>query len=202
MDQAQFNEHYERLFDDLPTERRETLETMVSEMALDQRLMPQLAPEALELFNASTADRPGVRYGSVVTATRAPGLRTAVRAGLDPYAQASHALFTLVWWIASRTPLDRIPALPLDIREQLTAVFGAMPSWRDSDGVVPTLSQPWGELIHCAYSDHLDTIGHFHGPDLTPPHRDWVTAGSDFRRPDFDLLWDRVADFVAESLSI
>lgn len=189
---------YGGLMGDLPEERRLALETMVQEVTVDQRLMPQLAPAALDLFNASTGDRPGVAYGSVITRASPPGWRTAKRAGIDPYAQVSHGIFTLIWLIASRTPSTRIPPTSLTHRETLERGFGSLPTWRDSDGVVPTLAQPWGEILYTAFADHHDTIGHFDDPNHDPPHVDWLTAGTGFRRPDFEALWTAIATFLAD----
>ena len=45
--------------------------------------------------------------------------------------------------------------------------------------------------------DHLDVIGHFHGPDHQPPHTDWLNTGSKFDRPEFERLWTSVARFIA-----
>ncbi len=199
LDRSLLDELYQGLLGDLSEDRRQALEAMVQEVSLDQRLMPQLAPEALDLFNTSTGDRDGVAYGSVVTRASPPGMRTTLRAGLDPYAQASHALFSFVWLIASRTPSSRIPPLSLAHREKLQQGFGALPTWRDSDGVVPTLSQPWGKLLHTAYGDHLDTVGHFDDPKHDPPHMDWLAAGTGFRRADFEALWASIAAFFAET---
>ncbi|MCO4764392.1 MAG: triacylglycerol lipase [Myxococcales bacterium] len=198
LDRSLLDELYASLLGDLSEERRIALESMVKEVSTDQRLMPQLAPEALDLFNASTGNRPGVGYGSVITRANPPGVRSAIRAGLDPYAQVSHSLFSFVWLIASRTPTTRIPQLSFAHREALERGFGALPTWRDSDGVVPTLSQPWGQVLHTAYGDHLDTVGHFDDPNHDPPHDDWLAAGTGFRRPDFEALWRAIATFLAQ----
>src|SRR5207249_2827513 len=77
-----------------------------------QALLPQLTPEGMEVFNAATRDRPGVRYGSVVTRARPPGVRSTLAAGLDPSAQASHAVYQALYRLASSPPRGRAPALP------------------------------------------------------------------------------------------
>ena len=198
LDRSLLNDAY-AVLGDLPEERRLALEAMVQEVTLDQRLMPQLAPAALDLFNASTGDRDTVAYGSVISRANPPGWRSTVRAGIDPYAQVSHGLFSLIWLIASRTPTTRIPQLSLEHREALVEGFGSLPTWRDSDGVVPSLSQPWGRVLFTAFADHHDTIGHFDDPNHDPPHVDWLTAGTDFRRPDFEALWSAIAGFLADN---
>ncbi len=198
LDRSLLNDAY-AVLGDLPEERRLALEAMVQEVTLDQRLMPQLAPAALDLFNASTGDRGTVAYGSVISRANPPGLRSTMRAGIDPYAQVSHGLFSFIWLIASRTPTTRIPQLSLEHRQALEQGFGSLPTWRDSDGVVPTLSQPWGRVLYTAFADHHDTIGHFGDPNYDPPHVDWLTAGTGFRRPDFEALWASIAGFLADN---
>jgi triacylglycerol lipase len=68
---------------------------------------------------------------------------------------------------------------------------------RVNDGIVPTLSQLWGEVIRAVWADHHDVIGHFHHPTHVPPHFDWVASGTGFTREGFEALWDDVAEFIA-----
>ena len=77
----------------------------------------------------------------------------------------------------------------------LRTFYGVDPTPRDSDGIVPTLSQPYGQLLHAVIADHLDTIGHFDAPRRDPPHYDWLTSGSGFNRLAFEELWRKVVDF-------
>src|SRR5439155_139941 len=107
-------------------------------------------PVGLELFNATTRDRPGVRYGSVVTRARPPGVRSTLAAGLDPSAQATHALYQALYRLASRTPRGQVPALAPAQARRLRRAYGTLPGPGANDGIVPTRSQPWGDLIHAA----------------------------------------------------
>jgi hypothetical protein len=59
------------------------------------------------------------------------------------------------------------------------------------------LSQVRGRLIHAAWADHHDVLGHFKGPTHTPPHFDWMASGSGFDRVRFEALWGDVAGFLA-----
>ena len=72
-----------QLLSDFAGKRRRAIEQFFSSVHSDQGLVPQLAPGAMELFNAATPDRAGVRYGEVVTRARPPGIRSlaARRAG-------------------------------------------------------------------------------------------------------------------------
>ena len=67
---------------------------------------------------------------------------------------------------------------------------------RANDGIVPTLSMLWGELIWCGEGDHLDVLGHFHD-DLRPSeHVDWLTSGAEFTRHRFGRLNDSIVSWL------
>jgi triacylglycerol lipase len=151
----------------------------------------------MELFNASTQDRPGVRYGCVVTRARPPGVRSLWRAGLSGYGQATDALFVALYRIASGTRRGWLPRLNEAHARILRAAYGRIPPSSANDGIVPTLSQLRGELIAAVWADHHDVIGHFHEPRHVPPHFDWVASGTGFDRSQFEAVWRRVAAFLA-----
>ena len=161
----------------------------------DQNLLHQITPAGADVINASIADRPGVRYACVIARARAPGLRSLVGAGIDPYAQATHALYVALYRLASRTPRARAPALTAEQREVVHRAYGAT-DHRANDGMVPTLSQVRGEIVGAVWADHLDVIGHFHRPTHVPPHVDWLTSGTGFDRGDFEAVWREVAEFL------
>jgi hypothetical protein len=185
-----------RLLDDFSEDQRAPLEMFVEQIGRDQDLLPQITPAAMDLFNAGTGNRPGVRYGSVVSRVPVGGLRGFVTAGLSPYGQASHLLFLCISRLAAGFPAERAAALTTDHRAALRRDLGSEPDRRANDGIVPTLSQPWGEVIRAVTADHLDTIGHFRHPSHVPPHFDWLTSGSGFTRKHFLGLWEDVARFM------
>jgi hypothetical protein len=186
-----------RLLDDFSPDQRAPLETFVEQIGRDQDLLPQITPAAMDLFNAGTSDRPGVRYGSVVSGVSNGGLRGFLKAGLSPYRQASHLLFLTISRLAAGFPADRARAALTDAqRVALRRDLGRDPDRQANDGIVPTLSQPWGEVIRAVAADHLDTIGHFHDPTHVPPHFDWLASGSGFDRRQFLALWEDVARFI------
>ena len=156
------------LLGNLEPQQRELLDSFLRDVRGDQALMPQLTPEAMDLFEAATADRPDVRYGCIPVLATAPSLRTRVGLGLGAWAHATYSLYA---WLHGRVG--------------------------EGDGIVPIASQRRGLVLHEAHGDHLDVIGHFEGPDSTPPHVDWLTSGSGFSRPQFEALWTSVARFVA-----
>jgi triacylglycerol lipase len=186
---------FAELLGDFSPERREALTAFFGQVGADQSLVAQLTPEGMDLFNASVQDRPGVRYGSVVTRARPPSAWSHLSTGLDPYAQLTQGLYAL---IHHRAPI-RSPSLSSAHQAGLRAAYGAFKLEAASDGIVPTLSQPYGELLAAVWADHLDVIGHFDGPEHRPPHIDWLLSGTGFRRSDFERVWTQVAEFVLQA---
>ncbi len=189
---------WSQLLQDFSAERRRDLQAFFDAMGADRDLVAQITPAGMELFNASTGDRPGVRYGCVVTRARPPGLRSFLGAGIDPYAHATHALFVALYRLAARTPPGRVRT-PSAMVAGLSRAFRAPVDARVNDGMVPTLSQVHGEVVRAVWADHHDVIGHFHHPTHVPPHFDWVASGTGFTRRRFEGLWRDVAAFVAAS---
>ncbi|WP_224365023.1 esterase/lipase family protein [Hyalangium versicolor] len=189
---------FDQLLGDFSADRREAVSRFLADVGNDTSLIPQLTPEGIDLFNAGCEDRPGVRYGSVVTQARAPSLRTRVSAGLDPYAQITHTVYAFLYGQTLRMPLNQIPLHTAEQTAALVQAFGALPGPQACDGIVPTRSQVYGKVIGAVRADHLDAIGHFDQPSHQPPHVDWLISGSGFRRPQFEKVWKSVVDFVLE----
>jgi triacylglycerol lipase len=190
---------YEQLLGDFSRERRRAISDFFESLGRDQDLVAQIAPAAMDLYNASTDDRDGVRYGCVVSQARKPGLRSAIGAGFGPYSQATHALYVGLYRIASGTQREREPPLTTIQAAPLRAAYGRVPDITANDGMVPTRSQIWGEVIRAVWADHLDVIGHFSLPTHVPPHFDWLTSGTGYTRAQFEETWRSVAAFVAAS---
>jgi hypothetical protein len=187
----------DELLADFSTHRRRAIEGFLATLGRDQDLLGQITPGGMDVFNASTEDRPGVRYGCVVTRARPPGIRSFVSSVRDPYALATHALYVALYRIASGTPPSREPRLTREQAVALRRAYGWRTDVRANDGMVPTLSQVWGEVVSAAWADHLDVIGHFYRPNHVPPHFDWLSSGSGFDRPQFEQVWREVAAFLA-----
>jgi len=187
---------FQQLLSDFSPDRRRAVEAFFASVGGDQNLLPQITPAGTDVFNASISDRPGVRYACVVARARPPGLRSTLAAGIDPYAQATHALYVALYRLASRTPRGRAPALTPEQRKFLYRAYRRPTDHRSNDGMVPTLSQVRGELLGAVWADHLDVIGHFHRPTHVPPHVDWLTSGTGFDREHFETVWRNVAAFI------
>jgi hypothetical protein len=186
-----------QLLADFSGVRRRNLERFLAEVRTDQGLVAQLGAPAMDLFNASAGDRPGLPYGCVVAQARPPSLRSLVAAGLDPYKQATHALFVGLYRLARGPANGWLPRIDAGSADVLRRAFGFIPPAAANDGVVPTLSQVHGTILHAAWADHHDLLGHFHAPMHVPPHFDWMASGSGFTREHFEALWEDVAAFLA-----
>jgi triacylglycerol lipase len=184
------------LLADFSGSRRRAVEGFLADVRSDQGLVGQITPAGMDLFNASTLDRPGVRYGCVVTRARPPGFRSFFTAGLDAYAQATHALFVVLYRFASTTHGDRRPRVTAEHAAVLRRAYGRIPDLRANDGIVPTLSQLRGDPIAAVWADHHDVIGHFHLPKHVPPHFDWVASGTGFDRRQFEAVWRDIAAYL------
>jgi hypothetical protein len=156
----------------------------------------QLMPEVMELFNTAVDDSPDVRYGCVVSAGPPPNPRRVPLALISPLAALQLGVYATVYGVASRD-VSRYPyAAPSPEQQaQLERHIGAVdPGW--VDGIVPTLSMLWGELLWCGKADHLDIVGHFADDDQPELHVDWLSSGAHFRRGDFSAMIDAVVEFM------
>ncbi len=177
-------------------ERRREIVEFLRQVAAEQALVTQLTPDGIDLLNAAITARPGVRYGSIVCRARSPGFATLLRVGPSPAALASHAVFAALHRVTGRAAAFPAEAFDAAQLAALRVGFGAVPDANDNDGVVPTLSQPWGKVIAAVWADHLDVLGHFDGERLEPVHHDWLSSGTRFTASSFDDTWRRAAAFL------
>lgn len=196
MDNTIFDQVYDNLLHEFEASNEEQIKAFLANIRTDRSLIAELAPAKMAKFAERHPDRDGVRYGSVVLRTPNPGWKTTVDAGVNPYNQATHALYRGLHYLTSRTP--EFPELALEHRNRLFEAYGDNLSPRDSDGVVPTYSHPWGEVIYTGIGDHLDSCGHFEDKEHVPPHVDWLASGASFTRFDFEELWRAVANFLPD----
>jgi triacylglycerol lipase len=163
----------------------------------DQGGLIQIMPEAIDLLNASADDNPNIRYGCVLTAAPLPLQIKLVRRLLSPYAAATAALFSTLYQLSSQCPELYPYAQPTRAQETLLrSNFRSAVDDRSNDGVVPTLSMLWGELLWCGEADHLDILGHFHDDQKPALHADWMTSGAHFTRSRFNQAMDAISGFL------
>lgn len=161
----------------------------------DQGAIIQLTPESMDIFNAGIEDNPDVRYASLVTRMPPPGPVRLLRNLRSPINALSAAVFSTLYVGAGRTSRIYPPPNPSpEVRDYLEAALGLPIDNSLNDGLVPTMSMVWGEVIWAGTADHLDVLGHFRG-DRDSGHTDWLVSGAGFREDDFDEAMDAIADF-------
>jgi triacylglycerol lipase len=191
-----FEQLYERLLNDLSDERRLELAQFLRQISREQALLFQLTPAGCDLLNACTLDPP-VAYASVISCAAPPRFRRLVRSMLNLYTQLMYP----VYWVLHRLAREKDDGLRLQLGEaQLAALdagLGRRADGRDSDGVVPVLSQVWGRVLHVAHGDHLDVVGQYGALGERTWGGDWIPSGSGFDGAAFEALWSEVAAFIA-----
>jgi triacylglycerol lipase len=164
---------------------------------LDQGGIIQIMPEAIDLLNAATENNPRVRYGCMISAAPAPSEMKFAKRLLSPYAAATAAIYSTVHHVTAKRPRIYPYAEPtVDQRDRFRWGFGFPIDDRANDGIVPTLSMLWGQLIWCAEADHLDVLGHFHDDEKPVIHVDWMNSGAHVTRNRFGQAMDALAEFL------
>jgi len=176
--------------------RRDPLWKYLGEIERDQGAVLQLTPEGIALFDAAVVDRPGIDYGCVVAGVPRPREKLLARQLLDPEYIALRALFRLLHALTARPhPRYPYPQPAAALRKRLDASLGFKVTPATNDGVVPTLSQMHGRLVHVARADHLDVVGHY---TLAGGRTaDWLPSGAGFTPEAFDATWGAVASAIA-----
>ncbi|HET9955936.1 MAG TPA: hypothetical protein VFQ61_15610 [Polyangiaceae bacterium] len=191
-----FDEVYEKLLNDLSEPRRQELAAFLKAVAEDQSLVFQLTPAGCDLLNACTAE-PNVHYASVVARAERPSWRYWLSSVWDLYTQMVHPFYGWLHRLSTRAEVRFIPAPVTKQAQVLEQAYGRTLALTDSDGLVPTLSQVWGDVIHAARADHLDVVGQFGRIESDSWAGDWLPSHSGFDRSQFDALWSDVARYIA-----
>lgn len=190
----------DQLLKDFNAENEREVRTFLHSILEDRGSMVQLTPEGMDIFNATVPDSDDVRYVSYATAAPPPAKvirKVRLRHILTPL---NKILYGVLWTLTSR-PHKGYPYHPeidpVDVITGHKLPFEVTPS--TSDGVVPTLSQIWGEFRGVVRADHLDVIGHYlRGPFDVHDGADWFGSGSRFDRADFEWLWEDIAHVLLE----
>lgn len=179
----------------LGDEGRAEVQEWIGGIRKDQGAIIQLTPESMDIFNAGIEDNPNVRYGCVVTRMPPPGPVRLLRDLRSPWGALSALIFSTLYVGAGRTSKIYPPPNPApEVRQYLEEALGRTLDDSLNDGLVPTGSMIWGDVLWGGTADHLDILGHFHG-DRDSLHTDWMVSGAGFREEDFDEVMDAVADF-------
>lgn len=191
------DELYESLLSDFTPTRRDVIRAFLEQVRQERGIVQQLGPQGIDLFNASVGQRPGVEYMSVVTVSPPPTARSFLHLARNPYALGQHALYAALHRVVGGGELRDLPEPDPVSARRIRATLGRDLELSDSDGIVPSRSQVYGEVIRAIVADHHDVVGHFHDEHTTPPHVDWIASGSRFQRPAFESLWNEIADRIA-----
>jgi hypothetical protein len=93
-----------------------------------------------------------------------------------------------------------LPAPASEQRAVLESSYGRPVSPKDNDGLVPTISQVWGTVIHATRADHLDVVGHFGRSIEGHAETDWLPSDARFDERAFSSLWSDVARFITHEI--
>jgi len=151
----------------------------------------------MDLFNAATVLDARVRYGCVVSAAARPRVMRFARRIWSPYAAFTAAIYSTLYQFASQESEVYPYARPSQREAEFLRVgIDHEVNGESNDGIVPTLSMLWGELLWAGEADHLDVLGHFHDDQKPKLHMDWVTSGSRFTRQRFGAVLDEIVKFA------
>jgi hypothetical protein len=169
----------------------------LGEIERDQGAVLQLTPEGIDLFDAAVADCPGIDYSCVVAGVPKPREAFKPRELLDPEYVVLRALFRLLHRLTAQShPRYPYPKPTQALQRRLDRGLGFKATTEISDGIVPTLSQLHGRLLHVARADHLDLVGHY--TLASGGTADWLPSGAGFTPQAFDATWDAVAAAIAK----
>lgn len=178
-------------------EGRGEIADFLSKVRIDQGAIIQIMPEAMDLFNAATSVDPSVRFGCVLTAAPPPRSMRFARRIWSPYAAFTAAIYSTLYQFTSQEsevyPYARPTARETEF---LRSGIDSEVNGASNDGIVPSLSMLWGELLWAGEADHLDILGHFHDDQKPKTHLDWVTSGSRFTRQRFGAVLDEIVKFA------
>jgi hypothetical protein len=168
----------------------------LGEIEKDQGAVLQLTPEGIELFDAAVADRAGIDYGCVVSGVPRPRERFRVKEFMDPEYLALRALFRLLHALTAQShPRYSYPKPAKATQRLLDRKLGFKVTPGISDGIVPTMSQVHGRVLHAVRADHLDVVGHYTLAGGSSGN--WLPSGAGFTREAFDATWEAVAAAIA-----
>lgn len=171
--------------------------TFLRQIAADQGSMLLLTTEWMDHFNAAVEDREGVKYASVVSAAPPPlgrGLLDLLRRRPLTLGAGYAILHTLVAYTPAATSGTPIDAASL---EQVRGLLPLELKPQTNDGIVPTFSQIYGEVLSAEVADHLDLVGQFQR--WGSARGDWLPSGSRFDESSFARVWDRIAEAIAHA---
>jgi hypothetical protein len=178
-------------------DRRDPAWAYLGEIERDQGAVLQLTPEGIDLFDAAVSDKRGIDYGCVVAGVPKPREQFKLKELLDPEYVVLRALFRLLHLLTARPhPRYPYPKPTQALQRQLDRGLGFKATPQISDGIVPTLSQLHGRVVHVTRADHLDLVGHY--TLAGGGTANWLPSGAGFTPEAFDATWEAVAAAIAK----
>lgn len=164
----------------------------VTSIAVDRRAILGLTPEHMASLNKIQENMGADDRNCFSIITRAPKPDPeAIIHSREKAIEAPTALMYLVLWtVTARFPSNRnFRQIPPSALKKLGVPENEKPDRHDNDGIVPTLSQPWGKIIALVQADHLDVIG----------HPEWMNSGACFHENEMSKMLDELAECIASS---
>jgi hypothetical protein len=178
-------------------DRHDPAWTYLGEIESDQGAVLQLTPEGIDLFDAAVADGPGINYGCVVAGVPRPREEFKLTDLVNPEYVVLRSLFRLLHALTSRPhPRYPYPKPTKAVQRLLDRGLGFEATPQISDGIVPTLSQLHGPVVHVARADHLDLVGHYTLAGGATAN--WLPSGAGFTPEAFDATWEAIAAAIAK----
>jgi triacylglycerol esterase/lipase EstA (alpha/beta hydrolase family) len=188
------------LFDKIRLEEGDAIWQYLRRISEDQGALIQLTPEGMDLFNAAAPDRPGVNYVSFVSASPPPDSRLLIPRPGNIYQPFTHLIYKLCYQLAQQEhPHYPYPAPQAEMLARATEAVNLPLDATSNDGVVPTLSQFWGEVGGVYRADHMDVVGHFQHVSDGRSYHTWMMSGSGFNEDRFATIWRDISEVVVRN---
>jgi triacylglycerol lipase len=192
----------ENLFSKIQTDEGDAIWEYLRKISRDQGAMVQLSPEGMDLFNASVTDKPGIDYTSFISASPSPNPNYFIPHVKDLYRAFTHGIYAMCYEITKRE--HRHYPYPVPDGKILNRIKKSLPFKVDgttNDGIVPSLSQFWGELGGVMMADHMDVVGQFQHIYNGKEYSSWLCSGSGFTEERFQSLWTEIAGVIYRAQS-
>lgn len=188
------------LFTHIRVEEGDAIWQYLRRIAKDQGALIQLTPEGMDLFNAAVPDRPEVDYVSFVTASPPPSTKLLLPKFGNIYQPFTHLIYKLCYQLAQKEhPHYPYPSAVADLLTAVSDTVDLPIETTSNDGVVPTLSQVWGQIGGVYQADHMDVVGHFQHVNNGSSYHTWMMSGSGFNEDRFVTIWRDISEVVVRN---
>ncbi|MBI2840472.1 MAG: hypothetical protein HYX75_19305 [Acidobacteria bacterium] len=132
----------------------------------------------------------GPHCSSILTFAPPPRTGSTLTAADQRSMTVQHLAYAALWSLTAYAPCVRdFPCIPPKTWGQLAPAGAPPPDDKTNDGIVPTLSQPWGDVAGIFRADHMDVLG------LT----EWLRSNAGFSATNLSRVCGLVADRIAQA---